>query len=430
MKQLVPPVLPEPSDDRLTIVAPESGIDRAAFLKSWRDQMRLPKPDSKCLANDMNAWSTAVIGAEWFSRRYSPTARALLAKPKVVVADYRIIDEAEIVCGELVEPLSRYSAGWVKSLAVFRPGGLSNPVTSAIREAQRYGATRVRVGMTRGDDPVLRSAASADDFLRRPQTRHRCDQQTALDGFVSKLGETILRAGNRPQGSGSDDQTELMRCQQRRAIEEYGAAQRIALTDEQREANRQQAVAFLDPVLNDLVKQHRYQQKYLSQAYESVLRTYLNRLASGRQLDGTEHFLRLRLTAVRIDEWRSQQAKRKRESPFVMNQDGAGHSDDRMDLPPDADSAGLDDLVTRTIELINTDPRQQLNNQLSWEAAMAIELLSGKALELENVDEVTAYIEKAWRERRPTHGRSVAAAQAAMDVMLLLRTATNRAMRS
>lgn len=429
MKQLVPPMFQAPSLDLPDVTIPFGGIHRPELLAMWRDEMVPPKPDSKCLENDMNAWAEAIGKAEWFGDRYAPVIKSFLTNRRVALADPAAVDEAARVCADAVEPLSRYSAGWVRSLDVLRPRGLPNQVASAIREAQRWSATRVRDDMSCGAEAVQETQRRLDGFIAHPETRHAHDQQLALDAFATKLDATVLRWHEK---RGTDPKRDAVLVAQRQAaITEYGAVPAKAPSAADQERLRRQAADFLDPVMEELVASGKYSPEYLSEAYLRVLKTYTNRLAKGQPLKGTEHFLVLRLRAVKVDEFR-RSSGRGRTVSFSSNQDGEGHSDDRVE--DRIDELDQDDelgrLVADAVELIRADPAQWVDGELYWEAQTAVDLLTGAALELGVADAVIGHVERAWCETRPAHSRSVSAAQAATEVMLMMRTSTNRALRA
>lgn len=425
MKRLVPPDFPAPVRELPTVTVPVDGIYRLDLLTSWRAAMTPPKPDSKCLVNDMNAWAHAIGRATWFGDRYALSAKSFLTDPTVALVDPEGVEAASRACADAVEPLTRYSAGWVRSLDVLRPRGLTNQVTSAIREAQRWSATRVREDMRKGGTPVQETQARLDSFLSRPEVRHARDEQLALNAFATKLGATVLRWQENRE---ADPQRDAVFFAQRQvAITDYGAVPEKTRSAAEQAELRQRAKDFLDPVMERLVAAGKYSPEHLSEAYLRVLTTYTNRLAKGEPLEGSEHTLVLRLGAVRVDEIRRRTGRGRLRS-FASDPSGDGRSDDRIEDPAELDDE-LARLVGLVVDLIRADSALRVDGELCWEAQTAVDLLERTDTDLGALDAVADRVERAWCEARSGRSRSASAKQAATDVMLMLRTFTSRALR-
>ncbi|MFT4127078.1 MAG: hypothetical protein QM662_12730 [Gordonia sp. (in: high G+C Gram-positive bacteria)] len=387
--------------------------------------MHPPLPDSKALGGELLSFSGTLGQRSWVGQQYSPTAALILGRPSVPIADPATVVEVIRAITDVVDPLSRYTAGWCDSLAALRPPRLRNPVATAVREAQRSGVRAVRRDMTGGPAPVHRTATSVHQFLAHPQARHRHDEMIALNAFVTKVAR-LVADGRTGSTLLTRDELQILTRLSAELIEAAGATPARPPTEDQLAEYRRIARAVLDRVVREQFTGAKYPREYLSEAYARVLTTYVNRLARGQSLDGTDFYLRLRLRAVEIDEWRREVRRGRHESASGPAERGPADTENTGDTA--TDDGALRTILTTAISIIATDPAHTVDGRLSWEAAMAISLLENHRDHGRHPNPVETVI-AAWDAQRPTTSRSPSARAAAMAVQLLMRTAINLATR-
>lgn len=428
MESLVPPSLD--ADDSASIVelsVSREGMTRDELLKQFQGVMSVPHPESKALTNEIRAWSGALGSKAWFAQHYNATTALLLTRTKVRVGEAETLRDAVRSCVELVAPLSRYSAGWATSLDPLRPRGV--PVV-AVREAQRAAARDVRRDMIASVPPVHSTMETLRAFFAYPQERHPRDEYVTLCGYVTRIARAVETGGPAKQPL-TEEQRQLLADLVMAVGDERGATPRRQPTEKELAGLRRQAVAFLREVVREQFVDGGYDQELMAEAFERVVRTYVNRLILGKPLEGTEYYLKLRLSAVRIDAWRAEQRKRKNEGSFVAGADrGSSRADDRIEdtTAPESD-VDVVGVLMAAAAMIEADELNRIAGQLNWEATMACallrqDLLTSDAPTRHDLQEAVA---AAWAAGAPQNAISASSKAAVMRVLLLMRTSATRA---
>ncbi|GAB19683.1 hypothetical protein GOEFS_093_00120 [Gordonia effusa NBRC 100432] len=425
---MVPPAIPIAAStiDLAKFDIPPDGIARDELLLQYQRQMTRPTPESKVLTGELRSWSGVFARTKWFATQYTSTAALMLKGRNVRVSDAETLDAIVRASGELIDPFARYSAGWSTSLAVLRPKNLRNAVLVAIREAQRYGARLVRRDMTTVE-PVQNTHERAMGFLADPAHRHQRDRQTALDAYLAKVSD-IISAADTSRKRLTDAERALLVDLTNVLINELGAVPIVPLSEDKESDNLAIATEFLADVVFTALRGRSYDERHVAQAYERVLITYLNRLRRGLSLEGTEDYFLMRLTAVRIDEWRREVRRKDREARFVAADDDGVRADDRVDELTAPDEGPARRTIKTAIGYIGSDPNLRIDGRLYWEAETAIAILAGEIGEsAASRRDLRAVVANRWGVQRPVHARSATSALAATDVLRLMRAAVNRA---
>lgn len=409
MNQLTPPLVRRGAPPAKALSIPAGGIQRNVVLAWWRTGMAEPLPDSKALTDELRAWSSALARRGWFAERCGPTPALLLRSPKIrsdQVADWNSVAHA---CADLIEPLSRYSAGWCNSLGELRPAGLTAPVATGIREHQRQACRVVRTEMC-APDGVIETDSAATGFIENSRPRHDIDADTALSVYARGLRRIIGEGRAHSHALGGVEAWVLAQHLDQ-VVTDFGVDLRTEPTAEELERHASAATTFLRPI----VEQHyaRVGERgvdNLAEAYARVHKTYVNRLAKGLPLEGTEGYLALRMKAVAID-------ARRREYRRVHSEQAAwaeGH---------DAEPDPLDDgssVVAAAARVLDSE-------SACWEVRIAQQILTGHfAGDVTDSMVLRASIESHWTNDQPSDSRSASSTAAAMDVLLLMRSAIGR----
>lgn len=434
MERLVPPEIPPPDRTlaELDPIVPAGGITRNDVLAQYRRAMREPLPESKTLTGALRGWSGALATRQWFGGRYTPTGALVMRSPKVCLDDADTTHSVVTACVEVVEPLSRYTAGWCDSLDSLSPKGLGNPVGTAVREARRFAEQRVRAAMTEQEPTVHDSWESVAAFVAEPSTRHMVDEQIALNAFVTKI-VLLIDKGVTGKHTLTEAETGLLGELGDQIINELGAVPDEPVTPERLAELRAQAIEFLERVVAERFAGARYKHDHMPEAFERVVTTYINRLRVGKPLEGTEFYLKLRLGAVRVDEWRRLDRLRRKERDLVAGDDpDSGRAGDRIeDSTAPSSSIEAGDLLGSARAKIAADPSNRDGGTLSWEAKMALSILDGGSdtEQMPTQRDLRAFVADRWNTEQPNDSRSSSGQAAAMHVLLLMETAVNQARR-
>ncbi|GAB08583.1 hypothetical protein GOARA_013_00270 [Gordonia araii NBRC 100433] len=424
MERLVPPVVDAEPPQSVVVEIPNEGIGRNALLRAYKDAMVRPVPDGKSLDHALKAWSGILGAAPWF-RAAQPTTALALRSP-VVRSDEPTFREALAAVTAFVDPLSRYSAGWCDSLKPLRWNTFQRPLSDAVHEARRYGARRVHDDMAAReramtDQPAVQeSEESLRAFLRDPSVRHARDEQIALNGFATKIAELVDLGGTRTMRL-TDEERDLLIEWEERLVDDFDAAPTRVPTEEELDRYHRVAVAFLERAFAE-ADIDGFTHDDVNEAFRRLVVSAVNRQIIDRPLDGLERAIRPRIRAVAADDARKRH--RQRETAFIAGDDRtAGGAHDRFDaLPEGAERAA--DIVAIAATLIERDPALLLDGRPCWEAHTAHTLLTQPHLA---ADSPRRFVLDAWSSGVPPHARSASAPAAAMDVLLIMRTAVARA---
>ncbi len=388
--------------------------------------MREPLPDGKVLGDELRAWAGALGAKSWVPQRYSPTAAVLARNRRVRVADPVLVGGFGDMCRETIAPLGYYSAGWCTSLAPLAPSGLRKPIGTAVREARRVAARRVRGAMVEASPPVHESFDTVDAFVQNPTVRAYEDEKVALDAFVTAVAR-LLDTGVAGATVLTPADTTLLAELGERVVNDFGATPAEPLTAARRVELREIAVEFARRVVDEQFTGKELAEEHMSEAFERVVTTYVNRLHRGKTLEGTEFYLRLRLDAVRIDEWRRNSARHRHEGRLILDGDpDGGRADDRIEADPTPSTTGSGDLVAEAAKIISEDKSHRIDGRLYWEARTAIRLLTTD-LDVGTQGDLRRVISDLWCSEQPVDARSGSSGAAEMDVLLTLQTASRRA---
>lgn len=410
MNRLAPPPIRRGAPPAEALSIPAGGVQRNEVLAWWRTGMVEPLPDGKALTDELRAWSGALARRGWFAERYGPTPALLLRSPKVRsdhVEDWNTVAQT---CADLIEPLSRYSAGWCNSLGELRPAGLAAPVATGIREHQRQACRVVRNDMCAPGE-VIETEDAAKDFVEEPVPRYEIDAATAVSVYARGLRRILDE--RRSQSHVLDGgEAQLLAGHLDRVISEFGVDLPAGPTAEEMERHVDDATAFLRPILeNHYARAGGRDADHLAEAYARVHKTYVNRLAKGLPLEGTEGYLALRMKAVAIDAWRRERRRTRSEQEAWVEGNDAGSG------PVDDDGSSV---VAAAARLLDSESK-------CWEVQIAQQILTGHfAGDITDSPALRATIESHWTNDQPPDSRSSSAGAAAMDVLLLMRSAIGR----
>jgi hypothetical protein len=405
------------------IVLPPEGQRRDVALKQWLQRMPPPKPGTKELDGELKSWAGTVGKRKWVAERYGPTAALLLRSRSVDSADPEQWAAVFVACAELIEPLSRYTAGWSDSVHTTQPQGLPARISTPLREIARRVPKAVRVSMARENaDAVIATADSADDFIDHPHRRHPQDARTAVLTYGVKV-RALLTSGLPGSRDVRERAAERIRDHLAALLSELDVDLPPEPTGAERTAADQEAFRFLDRIVatkfaNLNEADPRYE--HFAEAHTSLLTTYRNRLLAGLSLEGTENYIHLRLRSVKIDTWR----RKSREGPHENLDRGATNAAAVSDPVPTESNAHVEQ-VRRAARSIAADPTLRTPaGEPYWEARTAAGILLG-AIAL-NVDDLKNEIAAIWDEQAPVDSRSRSAGQAAQDVRLIMKAALER----
>lgn len=434
MQTLVPPSIDVVDDSAaLDFVPhiPREGIGRDQLLDQFMRAMPRPRPDGGALKQELRSWSGNLGRTNWFGQVYSPTAGLLMKRRRERISDDPTIGTILRSVAELVAPLSRYSAGWGESLAALRPSGV--PVV-CVREAQRYAVRAVRKEMTDRPAAVHAEVVTLRGFLVRPEARHTRDAHIALCAYSEVLARAADTARITLQTDGDSERDRLTEFLSELA-EHLGEPLRREWSAAEMEDFRKRAVAFLSDVVADHFSDKKFDPELMTEAFERVVTTYVNRLRIGKSLSGTEHYLGLRMSAVQMDKWRREGAMQKRETRLVTgDQTGSSRADDRIE---GCDSASNDhenaSILVSAVRILEEDPANHLGRTLDWETSTAAAILRGgddpRWSRAQTHNDLRRMILAVWESGRPERARSSSASAGAMRVLLLMQSAIDRARR-
>lgn len=411
MNRLAPPPMRRGVPPAESLSIPIGGIQRNAMLTWWRNGMAEPLPDGKALTDELRAWSGALARRGWFAESYGPTPALLLRSPRVrsdQAADWNTVAQT---CADLIEPLSRYTAGWCNSLGELRPAGLAAPVATGIREHQRQ-ACRVVRGEMCAPDGVIETEPTATDFVADPAPRHDIDTASAVSVYARGL-RRILGEGRAQTHILDEAEAQLLTQHLDRVIADFGVELAAEPTAEEMARHAGDATAFLQPIIEGhYARAGGRDADNLAEAYARVHKTYVNRLAKGLPLEGTEGYLALRIKAVTIDAWRREHRRTAGERAAWEE----GH-----DAPPGPLDDGGHSVVAAAA-------RELASENGCWEVRIAQQILTSQfAGDVTDSAALRSTIESHWMNEQPSDSRSASAAAAAMGVLLLMRSAIGRA---
>ena len=429
MGRLDPPLLPD-REAVLTaaeLAVPPEGLGRNEVLENWQERMPAPVPRAETLELELRGWSGNLGARPWVKAFYGDTSAMVMRKPSIRITDLPVWTSVLDACTDHVDPLSRYTAGWSISLESLRPPGLRNDLLTPIREGERIAARKVRASMV-NDDGVIESSDTTERFHQDPSLRHPIDEKVALRTYLAELRKiltvgTVGRSKKRPL---DEDEESLVADLFGGVADDSGVVLDDGPDEETVESYRRRATEFLNRVVRERFRLEKANRELISEAYARLHTSYVNRQRFGKPLEGTEHWLHLRLDAVRADQARRLSDRSGTELPLQLNDDPDSHrSDDRTDDPATAAAISDHDAVMRTaVEHLRDNPDLWVGSDLIWEAATATRLLAGD-------DEVVrpspmklrAYLVGKWDEEKPGNSRSPSAAAAATYTVLLMRTA-------
>jgi hypothetical protein len=358
----------------------------------------------------------------------------VMRKPSIRITGLSVWTSVIDACTDHVDPLSRYTAGWSISLESLRPTGMKNDLLTPIREGERIAARKVRASMVNGGG-VIESSESAERFHQDPSHRHQTDEKVVLRTYLAELRK-ILTAGTvgRSKRRPLDESEETLVAD---LFGDVADASGIVIDDGPDEDTidlyRQRATEFLNRLVRERFRLDKGNRELVSEAYVRLHTSYVNRQRFGKPLEGTEHWLHLRLDAVRADKARRLGEQSGTELPLQLNDDPDTYrSDDRTDDPATAAASSDHGAVMRAAaEHLRTNLSLWVGSDLIWEAATAALLLSGSdESRPSSPAKLKSYLVGKWDEEKPDHSRSPSAAAAATYTVLLMRTALTTVTRS
>lgn len=431
MEHLEPPVIPAPepppSIDRF-IVGPE-GIGRNELLKQWRGQMTMPRPTAGKLPDELHGWAGKLGVCDWFGPAYHPSLTVFMRKQRLPIADRTTLTAALAACADLIEPLSRYSVGWCDTLMVLNPVGWPKDVLLAVREGARKAPGAVRELMV--TDGVIATRGTAGDFVHDQSRRHDKDTRASLEVYLHNLRRIQLTGTGIPRSLTEDEKAALSE-RFSSLVSDYGVAPAEVPSAEELAELRRLAREFLDAIIDKQVVEKERNSALAGEAYERVLTTYVNRLAKGAPLAGTEWMFRSRIEDVRKDEYI-------RDCKKLEHEERLTHRDDPDD-PGTRDNAvvveqpgqtGPSDTMVAAADIVRSDPAARFpgGGELYWEAALAIEFLLGRPMSSSGPRLFRREIQSLWSPDIAPECRFGTATGAAGYVATLIESAVNRARR-
>ncbi|WP_345314418.1 hypothetical protein [Gordonia alkaliphila] len=419
MNPPVVPVLVEHAAE-VDLVIPLEGIGRNAILTAYFRSMPKPMPDRKIVKEHLLSWAGKLGAAKWFRDEY-PRTGTILRDRNVRVQEPQTAQVIEL-CAEYIDPLARYSAGWVNSLAALKPSGLRRDVSNALRDASRLAAGAVRTAMA-NPPSVQASAASLTSFLEDQSGRHEADEQTALNAYVTKL-VSVLGDGHGYGVTLSPEESEAV-AKHRDMLTELGARD-TAVDEATLRKLRSEIKKALEAVVESDARLQRHPDVGI--AFESILTTCVNHRLNGRAVRAIRpsDFLR------RI-KGRGVSALKMREGELPDEERVAGPSLGVPGEPGAAQIVGLGDLLALAIADLDSDEELRLGDALCWEAEFVrSELLA--ELGGEHHGDVGRKLfrvrtREAWTAEQPKNSRNRAAAAAVIDCEALMRGLIARAQR-
>lgn len=168
----------------------DATVTRNDLLMAWRDATARPMPESKSYSDQLKSWSGQVGRRPWAGDLH-PTAPTLLTRAQMASAEADGWNAVSALCAELIDPLSRYTAGWAVSLLNYRVKPLPHKVIDVVRTLIRKVPPVVQAAMLDPADDVLATEATVRAFLADQSSRHATDGQTALDCYTRHLGDLL-----------------------------------------------------------------------------------------------------------------------------------------------------------------------------------------------------------------------------------------------
>ncbi|MXP20186.1 hypothetical protein GIY30_02220 [Gordonia sp. HNM0687] len=177
----------------------ETAISRNALLRLWYVEVArgVEVTDPKTFVRELQAWSGNLARVDWVVDGFAPAVPELLRRATEPRDDVDGWCEVSAVVAAYVDPLSRYTSGWARSVASLRPT-VPASVGHAIREMGRRAVVPIRRELTDSDMIVTRSGV--DDFVQNQRSRHQTHSRIALHEYRSRLQKylTGLRLKNDP----------------------------------------------------------------------------------------------------------------------------------------------------------------------------------------------------------------------------------------
>lgn len=371
-------------------------ISRPALVAAWVTRAAAPKPPKKEFADEMKGWS-GVLGstAQWVPVVYTALA-AFLARVN------RVVDEPEgwLAVSRLyaayVDPLARFTAGYVAAAHQQRPRGLPNALGDNVKCYALAVAPAVRAAMAGAPGPdgtggVVESEAAARAFVQDPERHYETYRTVAMRHYA-----TILRA----KVVVFQDNPEVCRAFAERIVTlaHFGAPPPpvISAADEQYIDGLLAALVHADPDLRA--------DPSLSEAYLRARKTLLRWKSQGRQLHNAT-LLYTKLRSARLDERAAQQAIGIHEismstSALARYAETAWSAAELLHIE-DAD------VLSRAAAALARYPAYLPGTQEDcWEKTVAVALLS-RTIGATTSRELRDVVERTWRDERVTAGRAV-----------------------
>lgn len=424
MGRLSPPVVPDAAQRRvdITLEIPQEGIRRNEILAAYYPAMVGPLPDKKSVQDFLKSWAGRLSQAQWYRDTYPQTA-IIFSDPSVPALPENAARVLQ-ACNDHVDPLARYSAGWVDSLKELEPKGIRGRLSRALRDVGRYAAGQVVRAMAA--EPGVRSSDEAlEGFICDQSVRHDANEATALDAYLTKLAQVV--AAGRGYGT-------VLTPADVQALNEYAeilnrlGAEDTALDDATVAEYHRKARLALEVIVRE---DHRLlNDDYLAVAFESLMTTYVNKLVNGESVDDFGP----RIVWKRIKSRKTDEASKTMKEGESLDDDRPTAAPRVLTVPGDPTNALIS--VVRVIETavgyLDADKDLRTDDgALCWEAEMVrAEFLSElKEDDRSNVKKrkFTPRVREAWTQQRPTNARSTSAVAAVMDCEMLLRTTLNRA---
>lgn len=163
----------------------DTRITRSAFLRLWTVEVIQSGTavDQKTLDRELNAWSSGLSRTDWVDR-YGPRTAELLRQSNIATGDLAAWHDVSGVVASFVEPLARYSSGWVKSVEALRPR-VPADVGRAIREMGRRAVVPIRRDLIADDVIATQQAAIA--FVLEQEPWHATHTRIVLDEYLTRL---------------------------------------------------------------------------------------------------------------------------------------------------------------------------------------------------------------------------------------------------
>ncbi|MFC0316054.1 hypothetical protein ACFQNE_11560 [Gordonia phosphorivorans] len=425
MARLSPPFVPDAAHRRVdvTLDVPREGLRRNQILAAYYLAMPEPLPERGTVPRHLKSWSGHLGGTQWYRTEFPQTA-ILFADPAVNALPEEAA-AAVTACNTYVDPLTRYTAGWVGSLAVLIPPDVRGPARTGLREVGRFAAGQVVRAMAAASG-VLESRGVLEGFIADPSPRHETDERTALDAYLTRIAQWVrdieggLVAPLTPEGV-----TALNGFA--KALERLGAMD-TSIDAALVAAYREKARAALTQIIRenpDLLADD-----YLARAFQSVITTYVNKLVKGEPVDQIgASYVRKRIESKRLDDERS--TRRQGDS---IDEERPTSAPNLLADPGDPTREIITDdrVLEVAIRFLDADPKLRTEaGGLCWEAEQVRAEFASELIEVDrdnsNKRKFTPRVREAWKQQRPSNARSTSAIAASMDCEILLRTTLKRA---